>query len=106
MTPDRNVTPYVKLNEVIETVNEHTAYFRLLDALLLEMASQTGVWGWLTRLCFAHFFATRVRMISPALRFIDVPPIIPNTLEIQDAGKPDSSGNVRGRGARKAEGSS
>lgn len=68
---------YLKVNELIESNNEHSEALRQLGNLFLEMHNQPGIWGFLGRATFAHYVKTRGQQPFARLKLIDTPPMLP-----------------------------
>ncbi len=100
---DRDVSPYLKINELTEQVNSHNRYIAEIDALFRTMAIDNSLWGWAARKLFQKYVRNSAPPSTLGIRKMDIPPIIPGTLEIKDESRHDNGNSRRPRKRRERD---
>lgn len=82
-----NVTPYQKLNELVDVVNAQSEYIRDIDGLFKTLANDKSLFGFMTRRLLEQYVKRSKPPRIIGIKYIDVPPVIPGTLEIRKNGQ-------------------
>lgn len=101
---DNNVTPYVKLNEVVDDVNSMRRYLAEIDSLFRAIAEDNSLTGWAARRIFRKYVRNNLPPSTAGMRSIDIPPVIGNSLEIDSEDNDRDSGGKRKRRANDLRG--
>lgn len=95
---DNNVTPYVKLNEVVDDLNSMRRYLAEIDSLFRAIAEDNSLTGWAARRIFRKYVRNSRPPSTAGMRAVDIPPVIGNSLEIDREDNDRDSGGKRSGG--------
>lgn len=84
---DPNLTVYVKLNELADVVNAQSKYIRDIDGLFRALANDKSFSGWITRRLLEQYVKRSSAPPIVGIKHVDIPPVIPGTLEIRKNGR-------------------
>jgi len=65
-----------KLNETIDRVNAQDAYLRAVDRMVFEMQERRSIWSVIFAVFFGNVLSRFPRWYGPAVKHMDMPPII------------------------------